>query len=135
MAATSSATPVSVTLPPASRRRADAKAGWTLAVRRGRTAPNPTTATAAPSPTTSVEITWKAASREAWLADAHYDEFTLRGQLPATPQALWFKVRQLCELGELHWADVPASGTSTRGLKAPAVLLEVTPAEAKGHVH
>lgn len=82
-----------------------------------------------------VEVTWKAIAREAWLADAHYDEFTLRGQLPDTPQPLWFKVQQLCERGELHWSDVPPSGTSTRGLKAPAVLLEVTPAQQAGHHH
>ncbi|HEY6513789.1 MAG TPA: DUF1775 domain-containing protein, partial [Burkholderiaceae bacterium] len=64
-----------------------------------------------------------------------YDEFTLRGQLPDKPGALWFKVQQVCERGELNWAEVPASGVSTRGLKSPAVLLEVTPAAASGHTH
>src|SRR5262245_52027718 len=70
-----------------------------------------------------VEITWKASSREAWLADAHYDEFVLRGQLPEQPGALWFKVQQVCERGQWDWSEVPASGVSTRGLKSPAVLL------------
>jgi uncharacterized protein YcnI len=82
-----------------------------------------------------VEVSWKAATREAWLVDAHYDEFTMRGQLPDKPQALWFKVQQLCERGQWHWAEVPASGLSTRGLKSPAVLLEVTPAATQGHLH
>jgi uncharacterized protein YcnI len=82
-----------------------------------------------------VEVTWKATARETWLADAHYDGFTLRGQLPDTAQPSWFKLRQLCERGEWNWADVPASGTSTRGLKAPAVLLEVTPAQKPEHHH
>ncbi len=82
-----------------------------------------------------VEISWKADSRERWLADAHYDEFVLRGQAPETPGPAWFKVRQLCEKGEWNWAEVPAAGTSTKGLKAPAVLLDVQPAAATGHVH
>ncbi len=74
-----------------------------------------------------VEITWKAASREAALPDAQYDEFVVRGQLPAKAGPLWFKVQQLCEKGQWDWFDTPASGTSTRGLKAPAALLEVLP--------
>jgi periplasmic copper chaperone A len=82
-----------------------------------------------------VEITWKANSREAWLADAHHDEFVLRGRAPEAAGPAWFKVQQLCEQGQWDWFDTPASGTSTRGLKAPAALLEVTPARAAGHVH
>lgn len=82
-----------------------------------------------------VEIAWKATSRESWLADAHYDEFVLRGQAPETPGPAWFQVRQLCEKGEWHWAELPATGTSTKGLKAPAVLLEVQPRAEAGHVH
>jgi len=110
------------------------KAGWTLSTRRAPLA-QPYDNHGRTVSEDVVEVTWKAASREAWLADAHYDEFTLRGQLPGTAQPLWFKVQQVCERGELRWADVPASGTSTRGLKAPAVLLEVTPAESKAHQH
>jgi uncharacterized protein YcnI len=126
---------VSVTLPAGFRgAKPMPKAGWTLALRKAPLA-QPYSSHGRTVTDDVVEVTWKAATREAWLADAHYDEFTLRGQLPDTPQALWFKVQQLCERGELHWADVPAAGTSTRGLKAPAVLLEVTPAEAKGHSH
>ncbi len=82
-----------------------------------------------------VEIAWKAASREAWLADAHYDEFVLRGQAPETPGPAWFAVRQLCEKGEWNWAELPAAGTSTKGLKAPAVLLDVKPQAEAGHQH
>ena len=65
----------------------------------------------------------------------HGCDGTLRGQLPDTAQPLWFKVQQLCERGEWNWADVPASGTSTHGLKSPAVLLEVTPAQKAGRHH
>lgn len=75
------------------------------------------------------EITWKAASREAWLADAHYDEFVLRGQTPAQPGPIWFKVQQLCEKGQWDWFETPRDpkSTSWTGLKAPAALLEVLP--------
>jgi uncharacterized protein YcnI len=84
-----------------------------------------------------VEITWTAASPATALPDAQYDEFVLRGQLPAQPGLLWFKVQQLCEKGQWDWFDTPASGTSTRGLKAPAALLEVLPGmgAAGGHAH
>lgn len=110
------------------------KAGWTLAIKQAPLA-EPYESHGRRIDTGVVEVTWSAASRDAWLADAHYDEFTLRGQLPDKPGALWFKVQQVCERGELNWAEVPASGVSTRGLKSPAVLLEVTPAAASGHTH
>ena len=81
------------------------------------------------------EIHWAASSRSTWLPDAHYDEFVLRGQLPAAAGPLWFKVLQTCAKGQIDWAELPASGTSTLGLKAPAVLLQVTPAAPAGHAH
>ncbi len=82
-----------------------------------------------------VEVTWRATSRESWLQDAWYDEFVLRGVTPAQAGPLWFKVRQVCDKGQADWADVPASGTSTKGLKAPAALLDVQPAKPAEHVH
>ncbi|HEY1102316.1 MAG TPA: YcnI family protein [Burkholderiaceae bacterium] len=109
------------------------KPGWTLTIRRqplatpydshGRTVKDDVT-----------EIRWEAGSQSAWLPDAHYDEFVLRGQLPAAAGPLWFKVLQTCAKGQIDWAELPASGTSTQGLKAPAALLQVTPA-APGHAH
>ena len=66
-------------------------------------------------------ITW----RGGLLPDDFFDEFAVQMQLPETPGPIWFKVLQQCEKGEANWATVPASGTSTRGLKAPAVLLEL----------
>ena len=110
------------------------KAGWSLDVRRAALA-QPYESHGRPVTEDVVEVTWKANSRDAWLADAHYDEFVVRGQLPYKPGALWFKVQQVCERGELNWADVPPAGVSIRGLKAPAVLLEVTPADGAGHPH
>jgi uncharacterized protein YcnI len=79
------------------------------------------------------EIVWTARSVEAHLPDAQYDEFVLRGQLPDTPGPLWFKVQQLCPSGQLDWAEIPTSGTTTKGLKAPAALLNVEPATEHAH--
>jgi len=68
-------------------------------------------------------ITWRGGP----LPDDFFDEFAMQMQLPATPGPIWFKVLQQCEKGENNWATVPATGTSTRGIKAPAALLELVP--------
>jgi len=110
------------------------KAGWTLTIKRDKLA-QPYDNHGRSVTEDVVEVSWTAASREAWLDDAFYDEFVVRGQLPDRPGPLWFKVLQACEKGANHWAEIPASGTSTQGLKAPAALLEVTPANAAGAHH
>ncbi len=75
-------------------------------------------------------ITWTANSREMYLSDDQYDEFALRGKTPATAGPLWFRVTQLCKDGDKTgrnpWTETPASGTSTKDLKFPAALLNVT---------
>mgnify|MGYP001259385253 CR=1 FL=1 len=82
-----------------------------------------------------VEVTWTASSKENWLPDAWYDEFVLRGDLPAQAGPLWFRVLQSCENLSLDWSQIPAGSTSTKGLKAPALLLEVIPAGPVTHPH
>ncbi len=81
------------------------------------------------------EISWTAASKIDVLPDAFYDEFVLRGGLPSAAGAMWFKVLQTCDKGSIHWAEVPASGVSTRGIKWPAALLEIIPSENAAHQH
>lgn len=81
------------------------------------------------------EITWTANSKDSWLADAWYEEFVLRGGLPAEAGAMWFKVLQTCEKGRNDWVQVPESGISTKGLKAPAALLEIIESGPAGHQH
>jgi uncharacterized protein YcnI len=110
------------------------KAGWAIEVVRGPLAV-PYESRGRKITEDVVEVTWRATSREAWVQDAWYDEFVLRGQTPAQAGPLWFKVRQVCDKGQWDWADVPASGTSTQGLKAPAALLDVQAAKAAEHVH
>lgn len=93
-----------------------AKAGWTITT-QGNTA-----------------VTWTAASKEAALQDAHFDEFILRGKLPDAAGPMWFKVMQTCDDGanksSNNWVETPATGTSTQGLKTPAALLEVVAPQA-----
>lgn len=82
-----------------------------------------------------VEISWTAKGAENALPDAYYDEFVLRGVTPKKPGPLWFKVVQTCEKGSNNWVEVPASGTSTKGLKSPAALLEVLDVQNATHNH
>lgn len=110
------------------------KPGWTVAIRRAPLV-QPYQSHGKTITDTVAEVSWTADSVAAQLPDAQYDEFVLRGQLPATPGPLWFKVQQLCPSGQLDWSEVPESGTSTKGLKSPAVLLNVKPAEADPHAH
>ena len=81
------------------------------------------------------EITWTATSKDSWLADTHYDEFTLRGGLPKKDGAMWFKVLQTCDKGSNDWSQIPAAGVDTSSLKSPAALLEIIPSGAAGHQH
>jgi len=112
------------------------KPGWKLDITRAPLA-KPYTSHGKTISDDVAEIRWTALTRDAWLQDAWTDSFALRGQLPGQPGALWFKVLQTCESSAIDWAEVPATGTSTQGLKAPAVLLEVLPAQpaAGGHAH
>jgi len=115
------------------------KPGWTLSIRKEKLS-EPYESHGRRISEDVVEIRWTAQSPESALPDAWYDEFVLRGGTPSTPGPLWFKVRQQCEHGEWNWAELPASGTLTRGLKAPAVLLMLkakpdAEAPAPGHAH
>jgi periplasmic copper chaperone A len=105
------------------------KAGWTLSIQRAKLA-KPYDDHGKQVTEDVTEVTWTANSREAYVADDQYDEFVLRGKAPATPGPLWFKVSQLCKdgdkTGQNPWLEVPASGTSTKGLRFPAALLNVT---------
>ena len=112
------------------------KPGWKLELQRAKLA-EPYDSHGRKIDETVSEVIWRAQSPEAFLADAHYDEFVLRGQTPAKPGVIWFKVQQVCEKGDLNWAEVPSTGSSAKGLKAPAARLEVLPGMSSdgGHQH
>lgn len=110
------------------------KAGWALSLRKAALA-QPYDSHGRRVTEDVVEVVWTARSPEHFLADAWFDEFSVRGQLPAQAGPLWFKVQQRCEVGQLDWVEIPDNGSHIRPLKAPAVLLDVLPAEAGAHQH
>ena len=110
------------------------KAGWVVASKVGKLA-KPYDDHGKQVTEGVTEITWTASSKEYWLQDAWFDEFVLRGSLPKEAGPLWFKVMQICEKGSIDWAEVPASGNSTKGLKFPAALLEIIESGAMAHQH
>ena len=101
------------------------KAGWTISLQRAKLAKPYDSHGKAVTEDVSV-VSWTANSKEAALQDAYFDEFTLRGSLPKEAGPLWFKVLQTCERGSANWNEIPVSGSSTKGLKLPAALLNVT---------
>ena len=110
------------------------KAGWVVASKVGKLA-KPYDDHGKQVTEGVTEITWTASSKEYWLQDAWFDEFVLRGSLPKEAGPMWFKVLQTCEKGSIDWAEVPASGNSTKGLKFPAALLEIIESGAMAHQH
>lgn len=111
------------------------KAGWALTTRRAPLA-QPYESHGKTVREDVVEISWTVQNPAQALPDDWYEEFVLRATLPAQAGALWFRVLQTCASGQLDWADIPAQGTSTRGMKTPAVLLEVLPGgSASAHAH
>lgn len=101
------------------------KAGWTLSAQSGKLA-KPYADHGKQVTEDVTLVTWTAASKDAALKETYFDEFLLRGKLSDTAGPMWFKVLQTCESGSNNWNEVPASGTSTQGLKSPAALLEVS---------
>jgi uncharacterized protein YcnI len=111
------------------------KAGWAVVTRVGKLA-EPYEMHGTKFTEGVLEITWTANTRESALPDAFYDEFVINGTTPKKPGPVWFKVLQSCEKGANAWVEIPASGTSTKGLKLPAALLEVLDVQAAGgHSH
>ncbi len=105
------------------------KPGWTLSTQLGKLATPYDDGHGGKVTEGVTQVTWVAISKDHFLPDAHYDEFVLRVRLPKETGPLWFKVLQGCEKGSTDWADIPASGTSTKGLKTPAALLDILPAK------
>lgn len=110
------------------------KPGWTLYTKVGKLA-QPYEMHGTKYTEGILEVNWVADGPGHALPAAFYDEFVLRGTTPHKPGPLWFKVVQSCEQGSNDWVEVPASGSSTKGLKMPAALLEVLDIQPSGHAH
>jgi copper(I)-binding protein len=85
------------------------------------------------APTTALEVQLPSAGTRVLDAkDAH--EIPVEFAAPKQPGPVWLKVQQRCGSASVNWADIPAQGTSTEGMKTPALLLQVmTPAEAAAY--
>jgi periplasmic copper chaperone A len=110
------------------------KPGWVLSIKVEKLA-KPYTSYGKEVTQDVTEISWTATSKDYWLQDAHYDEFVLRGTTPSEVGPVWFAVLQTCEAGSINWADLPATGTSTRGMKTPAALLEIVKSDSLAYQH
>lgn len=111
------------------------KPGWTVRTVGGKLA-QPYSAHGKTFTEGVTEISWTASTPDNALPNDHYDEFVLRGTTPDKPGALWFKVVQTCTKGVNTWVEVPINGTSTKGLRSPAALLEVLDIQAtRDHKH
>ena len=108
------------------------KFGWTLTIKK-ELLPKPYTSNGKTITEDVVEIKWQATSKDFYLPNEQFDEFSFFTRLPAKPGPHWISVRQECEKGINDWAEVPASGTSTKGLKTPAALLELLPSQQHDH--
>ncbi len=110
------------------------KFGWTVATRKAKLA-TPYNSHGKTVAEDVVELRWTADSKQAALPDDQFDEFAFMGRLPDQVGPLWIKVLQTCETGQNDWSEIPAPGTSTRGMKLPAALLDVQPAPIHEHHH
>ena len=110
------------------------KLGWTLTTRKAKL-DKPYNSHGKTVTEDVVELRWTAANQAANLPDDQFDEFAFLGRLPEQAGPLWIKILQTCENGQNDWSEVPANGTSTRGLKSPAALLDVQPKAAHEHHH
>lgn len=105
------------------------KTGWAVTARKAQLA-QPYTSHGKTISEDVVELRWTVLDKAMALPDEHFDEFAFLVRLPEQAGPAWLKVLQTCEAGQNDWSEVPASGTSTQGLKTPAALLLIKPVSA-----
>jgi hypothetical protein len=103
------------------------KPGWTLTLREGDYA-QPVQAGNRQITRGVIEVVWSGGQ----LDDAHFDEFVLRGGIARdlSEPRLFFPVVQECATSKTEWTDIPAAGADPHGLKHPAAMLRIIPAQA-----
>lgn len=105
--------------------RPQPKPGWTLEVERTPLA-EPVLVHGRPVNDAVTRITWTGGP----LPDAHFEQFGLLVQVPATPGRLFFRVLQECEQGAIDWAQLP--GEDGGRPRRPVAVMEVVPAAGQG---
>ena len=107
------------------------KTGWTITMKKAKLA-EPYQSHGKTVTEDVVELAWVASSKESALPDGAFDEFAFMTKLPEKAGPAWLRVLQTCEKGQNDWAEIPASGTSTKGMKYPAALLTLKAEGAAG---
>lgn len=127
---------VIVEIPPGARAaRPMPKPGWQLQITREKLAV-PYESHGRPVTEDVVRVAWVARTAADALPHGQFDEFVLMVQLPAQPGPLYWPVRQLCELGQHEWIEIPTAGRARKDLQSPAPLVDLAPARpAPGHAH
>lgn len=110
------------------------KAGWVITTRKAKLV-KPYNSHGKTVTDDVVELRWTAANKDAVLPDEQFDEFAFMARLPETIGPVWVKILQICEGGQNDWSEIPTSGSSTRGLKLPATLLDIQAAPMHEHHH
>jgi uncharacterized protein YcnI len=110
------------------------KVGWRIATRKAKLA-QPYNSHGKTVTDDVVELRWTVVQKDHALPDDQFDEFAFLGRLPDQAGPLWIKILQTCATGQNDWSEIPANGTSTRGLKLPAALLDVQAAPKHEHHH
>ena len=111
------------------------KAGWALDIKREKLA-QPRTDNGKTVTEDVSRITWTAKTPADYLQNAWYDEFVLQAKLPAQAGTIYWPVSQVCEEGQVDWAQLPQPGQKLSDLKTPAAVLELLPAGGGGeHKH
>jgi len=85
--------------------RAQARSGWQVA-------------------TTPQQVTWTAAAGQS-LSGSDRGDFPLELRVTSAAGPKWINATQRCGPVTEQWSDAPAQGTSTAGMKNPAILLQV----------
>ncbi|MBP7670488.1 MAG: DUF1775 domain-containing protein [Ferrovibrio sp.] len=101
--------------------RPQVKPGWQIEIETAKLAKPVDAGHGRMTDTAISAVSWRGGN----LPNEHFDEFGLSLKLPDNAGPLWLKVIQTCKDGELRWEQVPASGTSTRGLDYPAAVIRV----------
>ena len=53
-------------------------------------------------------------------------QFVMNVQLPKKIGTMYWRVKQICQSGEIDWSEVPHKSEPDRKLKSPAAVLELT---------
>ncbi len=69
------------------------------------------------------EVIWSGGN----LPDDQYDEFVLRGAMPADAGTIHFPAVQECAKAAERWIEIPAAGQGSGDLKMPAPRLQIVP--------